>query len=638
MIPILERLPVRFKSRATLVFVHDLAMIALAWIGAWWIRFDLSIPPEYMNQALSALPAMALLQGVAFLHVGLYRGMWRFISLSDLSRIFKATLFGVFAGVAALFLINRMNLVPRSIFPLYGLLLILMISGPRLLYRWIKEHYLQEIDSRKALVVGAGAAGEMLVQDLLRDPSYGCFPVGIVDDNPGKRGREIHGVRVLGGGDRIPEFADRTGAEIVLLALPSATTAQIRRIVGFCEKAGVAIRTLPRMHDMPGSGVAVSGLRSISIEDLLSRPPISLDRGSIERGISGRVIAVTGGGGSIGSELCRQIAGFGPRRLMVLDHSEYNLYTIERDLRERFPRLDLDIILGDICDERAVRHTFTERSPDIVFHAAAYKHVPMLEREVREAIRVNVFGTECVAKAAAAARVGKFVLISTDKAVNPANIMGASKYVAERICADLARTTGSPTRFITIRFGNVLGSAGSVVSLFRSQIEQGGPVTVTHPEIERYFMTIAEACQLVMEAGSVGEGGEVFVLDMGEPVKIRYLAEQMIWLSGKVPGEGVPIEFIGLRAGEKLIEELFHPEENPMQTQHDKLLLARLRPCDVALFEKGIDDLRFAWQKLDESEMRRLLALLASDFSDGAKDARVLPFDFLRRPSGQVRR
>eukprot|EP00119_Amphimedon_queenslandica_P020226 XP_019860645.1 PREDICTED: uncharacterized protein LOC100631928 [Amphimedon queenslandica] len=402
-----------------MVFVHDLAMIALAWVGAWWIRFDLSIPPSSMNQALSALPVMALLQGIAFLHVGLYRGMWRFISLSDLSRIFKATIIGVCVGAVALFLINRMSLVPRSIFPLYGLLLILMISGPRLLYRWLKEHYLQEIDARKALVVGAGAAGEMLVQDLLRDPSYGCFPVGIVDDDPGKRGREIHGVRVLGGGDRIPEFADRTGAEIVLLALPSATTAQIRRMVGFCEKAGVAIRTLPRVHDMPGSGVAVSGLRSISIEDLLSRPPISLDRGSIERGISGRVIAVTGGGGSIGSELCRQIAGFGPRRLMVLDHSEYNLYTIERDLRERFPRLDLDIILGDICDERAVRHTFAERSPDIVFHAAAYKHVPMLEREVREAIRVNVFGTECVARAAAAARVGKFVLISTDKAVNP---------------------------------------------------------------------------------------------------------------------------------------------------------------------------------------------------------------------------
>ena len=519
--------------------VHDLVMIPIAWFAAYLLRFNLSPVPEiYLNQALTVLPVVMVIQGGAFWYFGLYRGVWRFASVPDLIRILKAIVTGVLVSAAAIFLLTRMQDVPRSIFPLYGLVLILLLGGPRMLYRWLRERQLYASAAQRALVVGAGRAGEMLVRDVLRDPNYGYQPMGFVDDTSRKVGMDIHGVRVLGTCDDIPDICRQHTVDLILIAIPSADSKQMRRIVGLCEAAGVPMRTLPRFQDLVVGRSVVNELREIFIEDLLGREPVSLDWDRIRAGVRGKTVLVTGGGGSIGSELCRQIARLDPGALIIFDNGEFNLYSIEMELRGTHPSLALHAELGDVCDVPAVRRLFAERRPDMVFHAAAYKHVPMLEANAREAMRNNVLGTRNVAEAATAAGCGTFVLISTDKAVNPSNVMGASKRIAEMICQNMGNKGGA-TRFITVRFGNVLDSAGSVVPLFRQQIAAGGPVTVTHPEVKRYFMTIPESCQLIMEAAAVGAGGEVFVLDMGEPIRISYLAEQMIRLAGKVPGADV---------------------------------------------------------------------------------------------------
>ena len=530
-----RRLLDRLRNR-TAAFSHDLIMIPVAWLGAYWLRFNLSAVPElYLDQAYAVLPVLVVLQGGVFWYLGLYRGVWRFASIPDLVRILKSIIVGVGLSAVAIFFLTRMQDVPRSVFPLYAVLLAILLGGPRLLYRWLKEHHIYHAMGRRVLIVGAGSAGEMLTRELLRDPAYGYQPVGFVDDDPLKKGREIHGLRVFGYSKRIAQYVEQWGVELVLLAIPSATTAQMRQLVEHCEQAKVPMRTLPGLRDLMTGHSVVQALRDISIEDLLGREPVSLDWDLIKADIAGKVILVTGGGGSIGLELCRQLSAVGPRRLIVFDNSEFNLYNAERDLSPLMREGTLRAVLGDVCDGIAVCRVVREHQPEIVFHAAAYKHVPMLETQAREAVRSNVFGTRNVAQAAIEFRVGCFVLISTDKAVNPANAMGASKRVAELVCQDLNRGQKA-TRFITVRFGNVLDSAGSVVPLFRSQIAAGGPVTVTHPEVERYFMTIPEACQLIMESAAIGQGGEIFVLDMGEPVNIQYLAEQMILLAGRKTG------------------------------------------------------------------------------------------------------
>jgi FlaA1/EpsC-like NDP-sugar epimerase len=623
----------RLRSRAA-AMTHDLIMIPVAWFAAYLLRFNLGpIPDVYLNQALLVLPLVALIQGAAFWYFGLYRGVWRFASVPDLIRILKAIVTGVLITAACIFLLTRMQNVPRSIFPLYGVMLILLLGGPRMIYRWVKERQLYVSATQKALIVGAGRAGEMLVRDILRDHGYGYRPAGFVDDTPRKLGMEVHGVRVLGTCDEIAEICARQSVDLILIAIPSADSKEMRRIVGLCDAAGVPMRTLPRFQDLVGGRSVVNELREIFIEDLLGREPVSLDWDRIHREIRGKTVLVTGGGGSIGSELCRQIARLEPGALVIFDNSEFNLYTIEMELRGAHPSLSLRAELGDVCDVPAVRRVFTERRPDIVFHAAAYKHVPMLEANAREAMRNNVLGTRNVAVSASEHRCDAFVLISTDKAVNPGNVMGASKRVAEMICQNMGRK-GAVTRFITVRFGNVLDSAGSVVPLFRKQIATGGPVTVTHPEVKRYFMTIPESCQLIMEASAVGTGGEVYVLDMGEPIKINYLAEQMVRLAGKVPGTDVEITYTGLRPGEKLFEELFHPSEALVQTPHEKLLLARLRDVDWERFESGIESVEESCQSYDEPALRSLLGALVPEYSHPVKEiepSNVIPMEQAKR-------
>jgi FlaA1/EpsC-like NDP-sugar epimerase len=548
---------------------------------------------------------VVLVQAIAFHYFGLYRGVWRFASLPDLIRILQAVLVGVVFSAIAMFLISRMGGVPRSVLPLYGILLVALLGSSRMMVRWSKDRTLYRGESKRVLIVGAGKAGEMLVRDLLRTKDEVYEPVGFVDDSITRWGRELHGVRVLGACDEIAELTDRLDVDLIVLAIPSANSRQMRRLVSLCEKTGVPFRTLPPIDRWMSGEVRLNQLREVSIDDLLGREPVSLDWNAIGLGIEGKKVLVTGAGGSIGSELCRQIARLNPAHLTLLDNCEFNLYSIELELVTCFPRLKIGLCLNDVVDQSAIQHLFKSVGPEIVFHAAAYKQVPMLEDQVREAVKNNIQGTRTIAEAADRFGCESFVMISTDKAVNPANVMGASKRAAEIFCQNLNKR--SQTRFITVRFGNVLDSAGSVVPLFRQQIAAGGPVTVTHREITRYFMTIPEACQLILQASAMGHGGEIFVLDMGQPIKISYLAEQMIRLSGKVPGEDIEVIYTGLRPGEKLYEELFHEKEALQSTPHEKILLAKHREFDWQRLTGILDGIEIASNAYDQSTIRSLL-------------------------------
>ena len=604
----------RFKLRSrTSIFIHDLLMVPLAWSAAYWLRFNFDeIPDEYFYPAFLYLPGVIAIQVSAFWTFGLYRGVWRFSSMPDLIRIAKAVLAGIFFIAGCLFLISRLHGVPRSVIPLYALILLALLCVPRFMYRFWKERSFIQRVGRRALIVGAGAAGEMLARDLISNPDSGYVPVIFVDDDRSKFRREIRGIRVAGRVTELPDLIEQWDIDVVLIAVPSATDSQMRLIVEVCEGCNIPFQTLPSVTELLSGTVTKANLRNVSIMDILGRDPVRLDWQRIRSSLKDRTILVTGGGGSIGSELCKQLARLQPRKLIVFDQCEFNLYKIDADLNRLYPQLERHAVLGDVTDVLSVTHVINTQKPDVIFHAAAYKHVPLLEGQVREAVHNNLIGTKILAEAAIAGRVGRFVLISTDKAVNPSNVMGATKRAAEILCQNFNQT--GDTRFMTVRFGNVLDSAGSVVPLFREQIQSGGPVTVTHPDISRYFMTIPEACQLIMQAETVGEGGEVFVLDMGEPVKIVYLAEQMIRLSGKVPGEDISIEFVGLRPGEKLYEELFHDEEQLMETGFSKLSLAKARIYDNDTWFETINELTVACQDQNHSRTLSLLKDLVPEF------------------------
>jgi FlaA1/EpsC-like NDP-sugar epimerase len=587
-------------------------MVTAAWFGAYWLRFNLDIPSFYIDAAQKDFPYVLAIQAFFFWFFGLYRGVWRFSSLPDLICVTKVVLAGVFVIGFSFFLYNRMVDIPRAVFPMYFFLLLVFLCVPRFFFRFWRESVLKERDGKKALIVGAGAAGEMLVRDMQGDRYSGYIPVAFVDDDELKRKRNIRGLRVVGNISTIPKFVNKLELDVVLIAVPSATDREMRRIVELCEACNVPFQTLPSVKELLSGTVSRGNLRDVSIEDILGREPIRLNWEKINASLQGKNVLVTGGGGSIGSELCKQLARVKPKRLIVFDQSEFNLYKIDCELKQDYSDLDSRALLGDVSDRITVRHMLEKCKPDVIFHAAAYKHVPLLEKQVREAVHNNVIGTKILAEEAIKAGVERFILISTDKAVNPSNVMGASKRAAEILCQNL-NDVGN-TSFTTVRFGNVLDSAGSVVPLFRRQIKLGGPVTVTDPEISRYFMTIPEACQLIMKAESVGEGGEVFVLDMGEPIKIKYLAEQMIRLSGKQPGKDIGIEYIGLRDGEKLYEELFHQHEQLIETDYKKLLLAKARCYERATLINQIEDLTKACVNGSDDEILAKLKSLVPEY------------------------
>jgi len=589
-----------------LVLLHDLTMIPLAWMSAYWLRYNLSkIPDEFLDHATNLIPIVMVIQGATLLFFGVHRGIWRFTSMPDLIRLIKAIVFGTIFVAIAIFLYTRLAYVPRSIFILYGMILAFYLCAARIGYRFLKERRISTKSGKKVVIIGAGAAGEQVARDLKRDATQLYEPIAYIDDDPSKIGKEIHGIRVAADCESIPVLTERWNIDLILIAIPSATDKQMQRIVGLCKRSGTEFRTLPGIHDVVTGHVGIKDLRAVQIEDLLGRDPVLLDRRRIAEALREKKVLVTGGGGSIGSELSRQLVSFEIDELILLEQSEYNLYMIEHELRRTSPGLKFHVVLGDICDETAVNRVFARFKPDLVFHAAAYKHVPMLEGQLREAIKNNIIGSKIVAEQARNHQCETFVLISTDKAVNPKSYMGACKRVAEILCQSL--DTVSDTKFVTVRFGNVLGSTGSVVPFFRRQIEGGGPVTVTHPEVTRYFMTPSEATQLILEAGIVGEGGEIYVLDMGDPIQISFLAEQMIKLYGKKPGEEIDIEYTGLRDGEKINEELFYSNEKLQETKHDKILLASGKEMEWKVIEPIIIRFDTAVKNYDENVLEDLL-------------------------------
>lgn len=597
------------------IIMHDILMVSLAWLFAYSTRFNFSLKEVGWEPMLSSLPIVVLLQGVIFWSSKLYKGIWRFASIPDLWNILRSAALGALAIAAALFLVNRLQGIPRASLVLYPLFLILLLGGPRLIYRVWKDHGLRNLNSlhrKRVLIIGAGRAGEMLARDMLRDHDF--MPVGFLDDQQKLFGAKMQGIPVLGEISKLSEIVENEDIDSIVIAIPSASNSAMQKIVESCEQTNIPFRTLPRMRSSMSAQPSVSELKEVAIEDILGREPVSLDWKTIRNYYVGKTILVSGGGGSIGSELCRQISRLGPASLVIFDVSEYNLYTIQMELGSKFPNIPIHAVLGDVCDEKAVEHMMDKYHPDIIFHAAAYKHVPMLQEQLREAVYNNVIGTRNLAVAADKFKCSTFILISTDKAVNPTNVMGATKRSAEIFCQNF--NTLSQTAFITVRFGNVLGSAGSVVPLFQDQIANGGPITVTHPDIIRYFMTIPEASQLIMQSGIMGDGGEIYVLDMGEPVKITYLAEQMVRLSGKKPGEDIEIVYTGLRPGEKLYEELFYKDESLLDTGHAKILLANSRKSDWKYVEEMMNKMSGACLEYNEKGIKSLLKEFVPEMSD----------------------
>ena len=597
-------------------FAHDVLCIPLALLLAYWLRFNLDeVPPHFFGAAKMMLLVAMPLQAGLFCFFGFYRGFWRFASLPDLVRIIKSVSVGTTLCALVVVVFLRAGVVPRSVFILYPLLLVLSLSGSRIFYRYLKDHhlYFARKSGKRALIIGAGRAGDSLVRELLASELY--QPLGFLDDDVQTHGREIRGVRVLGSSNDLELLAKQLDVKTVLLAIPSARRGFVAGIISECVRLGVKCKTLPSLLELTGQQIQTKHLRDITVDDLLGRDVVKLDNAAIAAYLSGKTILVTGGGGSIGSELCRQIANSLPRRLIIFEHSEFNLYSIEMELRGKFPDLDLAVVLGDVKAGSRVDWVFATFRPEVVFHAAAYKHVPMVEKNPVEGVCNNVSGTRLVADAADRFGVKRFVLVSTDKAVNPANIMGATKRVAELYCQNLAQR--SKTKFITTRFGNVLGSAGSVVPLFEQQIKAGGPVTVTHKDISRYFMTIPEAVGLILQAGAMGKGGEIYVLEMGEPILIRDLAEQMIRLSGFRVGEDIQIKYTGLRPGEKLYEEVFHSGEGVIGTDHPKLQLAQARLVDWAWLIQELEALQDAAVDRDWRQLINHLQIIVPEYSGG---------------------
>jgi len=566
--------------RALIIGVH-IGLWCFSLFVGFLLRFEFTIPKKYAEDLLgwiAVLVAFRVVTGFAF---GTFHGMWRYTGASDLVGLFKTTTLSSI-GFAAFLAIARFEHFPRSIVFIEWLLAMMLVGGLRFGIRKIRE-LAGEIRTRqgkkhRVLIVGAGDAGEMLLREILKSHASRFTPVGFLDDDPKKRFERIHGLKVFGPVAKVAEVVAHHEIDEIVIAMPSASGRQMRRVLELCQPVKATVRTIPGVDQLIDGKVSLSQVREVAIEDLLGREPVTLDDDLIGASIRGRTVLVSGAGGSIGSELCRQIARFAPSTLVLVEQAENNLFEIHRELAVHFASVTLVPCIADVTDRDRMRAVFAAHRPHMVFHAAAHKHVPMMEWNPGEAVKNNVGGSRLLATMADEHGVDRFVMISTDKAVNPTSVMGATKRVAEMFVQALAAR--SKTKFVTVRFGNVLGSAGSVIPIFKQQIAKGGPVTVTHPEMRRYFMTIPEASQLVLQAGAMGEGGEVFVLDMGEPVKIVDLARDLIRLSGFTPGIDIQIEYSGMRPGEKLFEELSVSSENADKTRHPKIYVGRRRPAD----------------------------------------------------------
>ncbi|MBI3529721.1 MAG: polysaccharide biosynthesis protein [Betaproteobacteria bacterium] len=567
------------NPRSALAFLHDVIAVGVAWLAAYSFRFNFEIQTEFLPAMWSTVGWIMALYALCFWMFGLYRGLWRYASIHDLRLIVIAVGVGALAFPALFVLVQPGFVVPRSVYVLHPLLLVFLMGGSRLLYRAWKERNIGKLGAlygKPVVILGAGDTAVSLLKDLASSAEWRV--IGLLDDDDTKQKRQILGATVLGRIADLPSVAPRFAVEHAIIAMPDAAHGVRRRAIGICQGVGLKVLTVPSFEDLMGGKVTVSQIRNVELDDLLGRDPVTLDSNGLAELLEGKIVMVTGAGGSIGAELCRQIARYNPARLVLYEMSELALYQVEQEFLGAFRHVPATCMVGDAKNPERVAQALEKYRPQVIFHAAAYKHVPLMEEEnAWEAVRNNVYGTYVLASQAMRHGVDKFVLISTDKAVNPANVMGASKRLAEMVCQSLQRPQG--TRFVMVRFGNVLGSAGSVIPKFREQIAAGGPVTVTHPEITRFFMSIPEAAQLVLQAGTMGRGGEIFVLDMGESVRIVDLARDMIRLSG-LGEDDVKIVFTGLRPGEKLYEELLADDEHTLSTPHPKLRIARARSVE----------------------------------------------------------
>jgi FlaA1/EpsC-like NDP-sugar epimerase len=561
-------------SRKILLILVDIIFINLATFTALMFRFDGRIPPHYINILLYFFGIITILKIGIFYIFRLYNSLWKYASIDELLQIFVATLLGSTASYLMGYLSGM--LLPISVYPISWLLTFMLVGCSRMSYRVmrrLKHKYSKDIEqNKKVMIVGAGEAGSMVIKELISHDDLKYIPVAVIDDAGWKHSNSIHGVPVVGGRDRIKESVEKYGIDEIIVAIPSVRRAELQSILKICKETKCKLKTLPGVYELIDNKVSIKAIRDVSIDDLLGRDEVHLNTKEISNYLTDEVVLVTGGGGSIGSELCRQIAKFNPKKLLVFDIYENNVYDLQNELKNLHKnKLDLEVLIGSVREKDRLRDVFDKYRPGVVFHAAAHKHVPLMEANPAEAIKNNVFGTLNTAQCADEFGAKRFVLISTDKAVNPTNVMGATKRIAEMIIQSIDKQ--SKTEFVAVRFGNVLGSNGSVIPLFKKQIAHGGPVTVTHPEITRFFMTIPEAAQLVIQAGAMAKGGEIFILDMGESVKIADLARDLIKLSGFEPDGDIKIEYTGLRPGEKLYEELLLQEEGIAATKHESIFV-----------------------------------------------------------------
>ena len=620
-----------FHKHFIVILVGDVLLLSVSWFAAHLLRFNFNIPEENIG-SLKLLPLLLISKIVAFYFYDLYRGMWRYTSIADLLNIIKATSISSLLVISLVLFSTRFIGFPRSVFVIDWCLSILFISGLRLGVRLYFEHESEHkpwraaletlfgssrrkvLGSKNLVIIGAGDCAEKIYREIRDNAALRYNVVGFLDDNPAKVGMKIHGIPVVGYIEDIEVAARNLRVDEALIAIPSANSQQMRNIVAHCKDSGIEFKTIPGMGELINGRVTVNAIREVAYRDLLGREVTKLDEEQIGAYLQGKSVLVTGAGGSIGSELCRQICRFRPEKIVLYERAETPLYELELELKQNFREVEFFVQLADVRDRRQLENAFEASKPHVVFHAAAYKHVPMLELQPWKAIKNNIQGARNLVDFANRFKVERFVFVSTDKAVHPVNVMGATKRVSEMLVQGQNGCGLSDTRFMTVRFGNVVGSVGSVVPLFKKQIEKGGPLTVTHPEMTRYFMTIPEACQLILQAGSMGDGGEIFILEMGTPIRIDDMARDLIRLSGFEPDVDIIIEYIGLRPGEKLFEELITEGEGIVPTSHEKIMVLSGTECNMDLLNGGIDELaRLAYEQ-DPQKIRDKLQEIVPEY------------------------
>jgi FlaA1/EpsC-like NDP-sugar epimerase len=592
-----------YDNRKALIISVHLCLALFSYMLAFYLRFDFTIPAERLIVFYKTLPLLIIIKMLLLYHFRLFSGIWKYVGIDDLWRILKASALSTVLFVLGVVFIQGLKGYPRSVFIIDWVLYTFAIGGIRFINRLVKEKMNSGVPgrkSKKAIIIGAGEAGVLTLRECRKNPMVGIGVVGFIDDDAAKLGEVIQGIKVVGKRRDIPSVVKAYDIEEIVMAMPSAKGDVIRDILSYCEIPGVNIKIVPGYASLIQGKLELKP-RAVRPEDLLGREKVSIDTKEISAYLKNKRVLVTGAGGSIGSELCRQIARFEPEEIILFDHNENDVYFLAMEFKVKYPNIKFRTIIGDVRDVGLLKQVFRRFRPEVVFHAAAHKHVPLMESNAVAAVKNNVMGSLDLIYASSHYKADRFVLISTDKAVNPINVMGMSKRIAEIILQ--AKAAKSKTKFMAVRFGNVLGSAGSVAPLFKKQIEDGGPVTVTDPEARRYFMSIPEAVSLVLQAGALGKGGEIFTLDMGEPLKIVDIAKNLIILSGLEPGQDIEIKFIGLREGEKLKEDIFLDKEKDNITKHDKIFITKTKSLEPAKLRKHIKELHRLAQLMDEEKV-----------------------------------